>query len=278
LETLTTARQSASGNTISLANGIDGGSTDIIQNGGRTGDQITWAIRNRDYLLKQIADGTLLVPSEGGSLYFEDPSIDSEGGERGVEFWAIYPNYEDGVRQTQDEDTFATVKHYFKGTLTPQDDSEGGSTITTVNYLMDCASRYADPDAGYIANPEGIKMTITDYRNWILPKCLIKGLSAGIVEVKPATGASFGGSTLNMVANQVAYNTLGTTPTNASGYSVSFSALTTLTDLSLSYDPDSRRVRIHAGTTTGTEVITVTLTNGNAPQSTVTATFTIVVA
>jgi hypothetical protein len=49
---LTTARQSASGNTISLADGIDGGSTDIIQNGGRTGDQITWAIRNRDYLLK----------------------------------------------------------------------------------------------------------------------------------------------------------------------------------------------------------------------------------
>jgi hypothetical protein len=47
---LTTVRQSAAGNTISLANGVDGRSTDIIQNGGRTDDQLTWAIRNRDYL------------------------------------------------------------------------------------------------------------------------------------------------------------------------------------------------------------------------------------
>jgi hypothetical protein len=235
-------------------------------------------VRNKDYLLLQMAEGGILVPLENGSIKYLPPARGDDVGERQIELWAMFPNYEDGVRQTQDEDTFATIKHYYKGTLVPQDDAEGGSTIATIGFLYNASAQYIDPDGGENVQPEIDKMSIPDWRQFILKDCVKPNPTALMVMVKPASALTMGQATINMVKNQVAYNTLGTTPANASGYAVSFSAPEDVTDLELSFDPDTKRVRIKTGSTSGTEVVTVTLTNGDAAGSAVTTTFTVVVA
>jgi hypothetical protein len=274
---LTTARQAAEEAVVSLANGYDGGTTDVARRGGRTGDQVTWSVRNKDYLLLQLAEGGLLTVRESGGIGYDEPSSGDDVGERNVELWAVYPDFEDGVRQTLDEESFITVKHYFKGRLTPRDDSEGGSAIATVNFLFDASAIYFDPDGGRMVNPHIDKMTIDEWRVWKLKSCLIPGLSAASTVVRPASALTLGSPVLNMVKNQVAYNKLGTTPSNAGGYSITFPTPATLTDIEIGFDPDTKRVRVKAGNTAGTETVTVTLTNGDASSSTVTAAFTIVV-
>jgi hypothetical protein len=275
---LTVVKQSSAENAVSLANGYDGGVTEIVQRGGRTGDQVTWNVRNKDYILLQMAEGGELVARESGGLSYTPPLVEDDVGERDVELWAIYGDFEDGVRQVLDEENFIPVKHYYKGRLAPQDDSEGASQIATIGFLYDAPAVYNDPISGRVASPDVNKFTLEEWRTWKLKDCIIKGLSAGFVNVAPAVSATVESSAITMVRGQVAYNALGTTPYNASGFSVSFSALSTLTDLGLSYDPYSKRIRIKAGNVVGTQSITVTLANGDAAQSTASVAFSVTVA
>ncbi|MDR1074035.1 MAG: hypothetical protein LBL45_10240 [Treponema sp.] len=274
---LTTARQLGTEAAVSLANGYDGGTTVIMQKSSRAGDQVTWSIRNKDYILLQMAEGGVLAPRETGGLSYMSPMPEDDVGERSIELWAIYGDFEDGVRQTLDEESFIPVKHYYKGQLSPQDDAEGAATIATISFLYDAAAVYNDPMGGRMGNPAIDKFTLNEWRTWRLKDCLIKGLSAGFVNVIVASQISVAHSTISMVNNQIAYNALGATPSNAGGFSISFSTPTVLTDLILSYDPDSRRIRILSGGMDGSDTITVTAKNGDSAQSSVTTTFTVVV-
>jgi hypothetical protein len=274
---LTIARQAAQENAVSLANGWDGGTTEILRKGTRSGDQVTWNIRNKDYMLLQIAEGGELASRPTGGLSYAPPLPEDDVGERSVELWAIYGDFEDGVRQTLDEESFIPVKHYFRGRLTPLDDSEGANTIATIGFLYDADAAYTDPDGARRGNPALDKLTLDEWRAWKLKDCLIKGLSASFVNVTPASAAALRSAAVNMAKNQVAYNALAATPSNASGYTVTFST-PTLAGLQVSFDYVGKRVRVASGGAAGSATITVTLTNGDAAQSAVTASFTVAVA
>jgi hypothetical protein len=267
-DTITIARveQRSDDQNVDQAGGGLGTLTRVIVKGRRTGVQYAMNIKQEDRLLLQMVEGGELIAGvEDMPTRYSPPASGDDVGERQIELIKIIPLYPDGTQSSVDQESGMETEHCFKGSITPGDPSEGAMTLANFNYTYNAGSEYTDENGVITTQPFTDSYDISLWDRKHLIKSLSPTLGLRLMETYPIEDASLN-QTVNLTTSQTAFNPVIKTPSNASGFVVTFDPLETLSDTALSWDGNNSRIRIETGTAKGTETVTVTFTNPDGSE------------
>lgn len=274
--TIARTNQKSDDTNVDQQGGGKGTLTRIVVKGKRTGVQYALNIKQDDNLLMQMVEGGELVAGiDGLPTQYSSPLPEDDVGERGIELYKFIPLYLDGTQSGINQETDVKVEHCFYGDMTAGDPTEGAMTLANFNYTYDAGIKYIDENGAAKSQPETKQYSVDEWETERIVAALSPTMGLSLLNVVPVTAAAFT-TPLNLTVSQTAYTEPIITPDGANHYTVSAAPLTVLTDTVITWDADTKRLRIQTGAVTGTETVSVTFTNSNG--TTVIGTFSLKVA
>jgi hypothetical protein len=274
--TIARTEQRSDDTNVDQAGGGLGTLTRIIVQGKRTGVQYAINTKPRDKVWRQMVEGgELAIGIEGKPETYFPPAGGDNTGERGIELWAVYPLYTPNTQSSVSQERKMIVEHIFSGAVTAGDPARGAQTLTNFNYTFNAGSEYIDENGSTVAQPVEDEYDMNLWNTFKLIPSVTPTWQLAMLDTVKLTDFTLT-QDMNLTTGQIAFNGVTKDPLNASGYTVSISTPTALTDTVLSWDDDNSRIRIECGSVTGTESVAVTFTNED--NTTVAHSFNLTVA
>jgi len=258
--TVTPTLQKSDDTTVDQAGGRLGTLSRIIVPGKVTGVQYAVNTKPKDNVIRQMLEGgSWVVGVAGMPDKYTRPTATDDPGNLSCEWWVLYPQYKANTQSTVTEYTKMNLDHVYKGTGSVGDASRGASTLANFNYTLDCAAEYVGIDGGTYSQPEELEYPTLLWQQFKLLEAAADWNLADLTII-PVTDFIFT-TPMSLVAGQTGYDVVNIVPGNASGFTVSFATPAVLTDTVFTWEEGLKRVRVVAGSVTGTENIAVTFTN-----------------